>query len=147
MDGASSLPEPPSRSLQTRRNRREKIFATVRVRALRMAILILARALTACSRGLLTPSATDAILALDGDAGFGKYENIVVERLLVLQILDRDEPRSHRELEAALSTVEPLMIQEALRTLDEKDIILRFRGQVYASQCLLRLDELGLIAI
>jgi hypothetical protein len=125
----------------------KKIIATVRVRALRTAILILARALTACSRGLLTPSATDAILALDGDADFGEYENIVVERLLVLQILDRDEPRSRSELQAALSTVEPLAIQDALRTLEEKDIILRFREQVYASQCLLRLDELGLISI
>jgi hypothetical protein len=124
-----------------------KIIAVVRVRALRMAILILARALTACSRGLLTPSATDAILALDGDAGFGEYENIVVERLLVLQILDRDEPRSRSELQAALSTVEPLAIQDALRALEEKDIIIRFRGQVYASQCLLRVDELGLISI
>ncbi len=125
----------------------KRIIAVVRVRALRMAILILARALTACSRGLLTPSATDAILALDGDAGFGEYENIVVERLLVLQVLDRDEPRSRSELQAALSTVKPLAIQDALRALDEKDIIIRFRGQVYASQCLLRLDELGLISI
>jgi hypothetical protein len=125
----------------------KRITAAARVRALRLAILILARALTACSRGLLTPSATDAILTLDGDAGFGEYENIVIERLLVLQVLDRDEPRSRRELQAALSTVEPLAIEEALRALEEKKIIIRLGGHVYASQCLLRVDELGLISV
>jgi hypothetical protein len=124
------------------------IIAAARVRALRKTSLILAHAMRACSRSLLKASANlpNINVVAEGEITI-QQPCAAVERLLVLQVLEHDRPCSSEELEAALDTTESLAIQDALRALDEKDIILRFRGQVYASQCLLRLDELGLISI
>jgi hypothetical protein len=125
-----------------------KNAVALRVRALRRISLVLARLMKTCSRSLLKASAgmTNLDVTAEGEITF-QQPCAAVERLLVLQVLEHDEPCSREELEAALSNVEPLTIREALHMLDQKDILIAFTEEVYASQCLLRLDELGLIAI
>jgi hypothetical protein len=123
------------------------IIAAARVRALRKASLILARAMRACSRSLLKASADlpNIDVVAEGEITI-QQPCAAVERLLVLQVLEHDKPCTSEELEAALD-IEPLATRDALRALDEKDITLTHREQVYPSRCLLSLDELGLIAI
>jgi hypothetical protein len=126
----------------------KRVTAAIRVRALRGAVLILGRAMTACSRGLLKASAslpnTD-VLAEERITVQDPYA--AIERLLVLQLLERQIPCSRSDLEAALNTIEPLVVNDALRALFEKDVVYIYREQVWATQCLLRLDELDLITI
>jgi hypothetical protein len=124
------------------------IIAAARVRTLRRASLILARAMRACSRSLLKASANLPNIDVVAEGEITTQQPCAaVERLLVLQVLEHDKPCSSEQLEAALDTTESLAIHEALRALDEKDITLTYHEQVYPSRCLLSLDELGLISI
>lgn len=126
----------------------KRITAVARVRALRKTSLILARAVRACSRGLLKASANLPNIDVVAEGEITTQQPCAaVERLLVLQVLEHDRPCSSEELEAALGTIESLAIDEALHALRDKDIILTYREQVYPSRCLLSLDGLGLIAI
>jgi hypothetical protein len=126
----------------------KRVTAAIRVRALRGAVLMLGRAMTACSRGLLKASAslpnTD-VLAEERIPVRDPYA--VIERLLVLQLLERQIPCLRSDLETALNTIEPLAVNDALRALFEQDVVYIYREQVWATQCLLRLDELDLITI
>lgn len=79
--------------------------------------------------------------------GTAAHPDIITERLLVLQILEQQEPRSHAELEIALSDIKPLAICAALYALEAEGVLYVSREQVSASSCVRHLDRLGLIAI
>lgn len=107
----------------------KRVTAAIRMRALRGAILMLGRSMTACSRGLLKASASlPNIDVLAEDRIVVQNPNVAVERLLVLQLLDRQIPCSRSELEAALKTIEPLAVNDALSALFEKGRRLHLSG-------------------
>jgi hypothetical protein len=70
-----------------------------------------------------------------------------IERLVVLQVLDWQEPRSRDALDAALSDIDPLAIEDALRALSGQDVLYVYREQVYPHRSLLHLNDLSLIAV
>ena len=76
-----------------------------------------------------------------------EHRDTVTERLLVLQILQVSGPRSHAELQDALSDVEPSVIRDALEELEFEDILYIGHEQVWASSCVRHLDKLDLIAL
>lgn len=67
--------------------------------------------------------------------------------MLVLQVLDRQGPRSRAKLETALGDVQPLAISDALTALEADGVLYTGGEQVWASRCARYLDELGFIGV
>jgi hypothetical protein len=63
------------------------------------------------------------------------------QRAIVLAILDRERPLAELERIVGAGAV------EAVKVLAADGAVVRHGGQVWASPCLLRLDDLGLVAV
>lgn len=119
-----------------------------RVRVLEGILRTLGRAVAACARHLLNAGVSIPDIALMFlSESEGEHPDITTERLLVLQILEQREPRSHAELENALDDIRPLAIRAALHDLEAEGVLYVGREQIWASGCVRHLDDLGLIAI
>jgi hypothetical protein len=119
-----------------------------RVRVLEGTMRILGRAVAACARRLLNagvsiPDIARAFLSEDTV----EHPDAITERLLVLQILEKQDPRSHAELEIALGHIKPLAIRAALYALEAEGVLYMGHERVWASGCVRHLDNLGLVAI
>lgn len=125
-----------------------RITRPIRVRALEGTVRILRRVLAACARGLHATgvSPPDVDVMFRGGVTV-EHTDTVIERALVLQVLDRPGPCSRAELEVALGDVEPLAINDALRALEAEGILYAADEQVSACRCVRHLDELGLIGV
>jgi hypothetical protein len=125
-----------------------RIITAIRVRILEGIMRALGRAVDAClGRLLLAGVDAPAIVVLfDGDDTV-EHPDLAIERLLVFQILDRPGPRSHAELQHALSDLEPAEIYLALEGLESEDVLYIGREQVWASNTLRHLDKLELISV
>jgi hypothetical protein len=91
-------------------------------------------------------SPPDIAAMFEGESPVG-HADTLTERALVLLILEQQEPCSRAELEDALAGTDPSAIDEALLALEAVDILYIGPGQVWASRCVRRIDELGLIGI
>jgi hypothetical protein len=125
-----------------------RITRPIRVRVLEEAVRMLGLVLAACARALhaagVSPQNVDAMFR--GVVTI-EHRDTVIERLLVLQVLERPGPRSRAELEVVLSDVEPLTISHALRGLEAEGVLYTGGEQVWASRCARYLDELGFIGV
>ncbi len=125
-----------------------RIIRPTRVRALEGTVRILGRVLAACARALhaagVSPPDVDAIFR---DGVVVEHTDTVIERALVLQVLDRPGPCSRAELEVVLSDVEPLAIGHALEALEAEGVLYAAGEQVWACRYVRHLDELGLIGV
>jgi hypothetical protein len=120
----------------------------VRVRVLEGIMRMLGRAVAACARRLLNAGVSIPDIALMFlSEGTAAHPDLTTERLLVLQILEQPEPRSHAELEIALGHIKPLAIRAALYALEAEGVLYVGHQQVSASSCVRHLDNLGLVAI
>ncbi len=125
-----------------------RITTPFRVRVLEGAMRMLGRAVDACIGRLLEAGVdAPAIAVLFSGEDTVEHRDTVTERLLVLQILQVSGPRSHAELQDALSDVAPSVIRDALEELEFEDILYIGREQVWASSCVRHLDKLDLIAL
>jgi hypothetical protein len=119
-----------------------------RVRVLKGTMRILGRAVTECAQRLHNAGVSIPDIALmflsESQAA---HPDIVTERLLVLQILEQQEPRTHAELEIALGDIKPLAIRAALHALEAEGVLYVGREQVSASSCVRHLDSLGLVTV
>ncbi len=119
-----------------------------RVRVLEGIMRMLGRAVAACARRLLDAGVSIPDIALMFlSEGTVEHPDIITERLLVLQILEQQEPRSHAELENALGDIKPLAIRAALYALEAEGVLYVGHKRVWASGCVRHLDNLGLVAI
>jgi len=69
------------------------------------------------------------------------------ERLLVLHVLDRQEPVSRAEITEALDHIGPATIDAALNSLQTHGVVLVEIERISASSCTRHLDELGVICV
>lgn len=120
----------------------------LRVEELEGTMRMLGRAAGVCAQRLLDAGVSPPEIAamFEGVDAF-EHTDLLTERLLVLQILEQPGPRSHRELQDALSDVEPSAISDALEALEAEDALYIGAEQVWASRLVRHLDRLGLIAI
>jgi hypothetical protein len=125
-----------------------RIIRPIRVRALEGTVRMLGRVLAACARALhaagVSPPDIDAMFR--GRVAV-EHTDTVIERLLVLQVLERPGPRSRAELEVTLGDVEPLAISDALTALEAEGVLYTGGEQVWASRCVRYLDERGFIGV
>lgn len=120
----------------------------VRVRVLEGTMRMLSRAVAICARRLLDAGVSIPDIALTFlSEGTAAHPDIATERLLVLQILEQQEPRSHAELEIALSDIKPPAIRAALCALEAEGVLYVGRELVWASGCVRHLDSLGPISV
>lgn len=125
-----------------------RITSPIRVRALEGTIRMLGRTVRACIARLLKAGVDAPVIAvLFSGKDTVEHPDTITERLLVLQILQGPGPRSHAELQDALSDVTPSVIRDALEELEFEDILYIGREQVWASPCVRHLDKLDLIAL
>jgi len=119
-----------------------------RVRVLEGIMRMLGRAVAACAGRLLNAgvSIPDIALMFLSERTV-EHPDVVTERLLVLQILEQGEPRSHAELKDVLGDIKPLAIRAALYALEAEGVLYVGHELVWASGCVRHLDNLGLIAI
>jgi hypothetical protein len=112
------------------------------------AIRTLGRAITTAGRGLLAAgmSPTDINATLLNSVAV-EHPNLVTERLLVLQVLERPGLRSRCELEIALGDVEPFTASDAFSALEAGGVLHTSGEQVWASRCVRHLDTLGFISV
>lgn len=120
----------------------------IRLRALAGTMRLLGRAVNACARSLLRVGVSPPEIAamFEGEAAV-EHVDVHAERALVLQVLDEPGPCSRADLEAALDDIEPSTVDDALRALEAVDILYIGPEQVWASRCVRRIDDLGLIGI
>lgn len=75
-----------------------------------------------------------------------KPANIRVQRTLVLQILGRCAV-TRTAIQKALSDIEPSVIDEGLRALENQDVILIEGERITTTICTRYLDDLGLLSL
>jgi hypothetical protein len=120
----------------------------IRVRVLEGIMRMLGRAVAACARRLLDAGVSIPDIALMFlSEGTVEHPDILTERLLVLQILEQQEPRSHADLENALGDIRPSAIRAALCALEAEGVLYVGRELVWVSGCVRHLDSLGLISL
>lgn len=121
---------------------------SVRVRVLEGIMRTLGRAVAACARRLLNAGVGIPDIALMFlSEGTVEHPDLVTERLLVLQILERREPQSHADLKNALGDIRPSAIRAALYALEVEGVLYVGHELVWVSGCVRHLDNLGLITI
>ena len=81
-------------------------------------------------------------------SGSAALDGARLQRAIILQLLRDDRGRrwSREELGAELAT-EPPMLEEAITGLGGDGVLCADGGTIWASRAVLRLDELGLIAL
>jgi hypothetical protein len=125
-----------------------KITLALRLRILEGTIRMLGRAVDACIERLLEAGMdAPAVQVLYNGDGTAEHRDTTTERLLVLQLLDKQGPRSHTELRDALSDIAPTAIYFALKELEFEDVLYIGREKVWASDTVRHLDKLELIGI
>jgi hypothetical protein len=124
------------------------ITSPIRMQVSEWAIRTLGRAITTAGRGLLAAgmSPTDINATLLNSVAV-EHPNLVTERLLVLQVLERPGLRSRCELEIALGDVEPFTASDAFSALEAEGVLHTSGEQVWASRCVRHLDTLGFINV
>ena len=124
------------------------ITSPIHRRASGWAIRALGRAIAASARGLLaagmSPKDINATLL---NSVAVEHPDLAIERLLVLQVLERPGLRSRCELEIALGDVEPFTASDALSALEAEGVLHTSGEQVWASRCVRHLDTLGFISV
>jgi hypothetical protein len=81
-----------------------------------------------------------------GGTDMPKPADTGVQRPLVLQILERCAV-ARTDIEEALSDIEPTVVDEALRVLENQDVILIEGERITATICTRYLNDLGLISL
>jgi hypothetical protein len=111
-------------------------------------IRTLARAIRASGRSLIAAgvSPIDINATLLNSVGV-EHPDLAIERLLVLQALERPGLHSRCELEIALGDVEPVRTSDAFSALEAEGVLHTSGEQVWASRCVRHLDTLGFISV
>ncbi len=124
------------------------IIRPLRTRVSEWAIRTLGHAIKAHTRGLLAAgiSPIDMNATLLNSVAV-EHPDLAIERLLVLQALERPGLHSRCELEIALGDVEPVRTSDAFSALEAEGVLHTSGEQVWASRCVRHLDTLGFISV